>query len=398
MVSSAYEHIVAIVVVGAIFIGTVVALPATVYSNLETLDQQQLRNTALNVFDSMLLNVGSPPNWGSRLVFDAGVPHFDPTSVKTFGLAFQDPFSKFVLDPDKMQRLNPAELSYEGVRDLLKLEDYGFQFSLYRPFRVNSSLSITDSSVSFSVNVTRTEDGTPIPNAEVKVTTMVTAKSTKKLEDLPDIYEPIPPTYGTTDIKGSYQRTLYPEGYEDLEDYALKYAIAIMEITVAGMSTTVIAQNDPSITQYIQMRTYGDNVVLSVRNETLIPEDPGAEREILNVQAYDNENLIPILSESQKITWGKGYENITMVFEGIRSLKPTVLLMVLEVNLKATPGVPGSGGPTLVLVAGPFSFADSGKVFQFGNNPKSENVIVTMRRLVVMSDMTYVATLSFWRE
>jgi len=63
MVSAAYDHMVAIVIVGMIFVATVVALPAISYSNMATVDQQQLRNTAYSVFDAMLLDVGSPSNW-----------------------------------------------------------------------------------------------------------------------------------------------------------------------------------------------------------------------------------------------------------------------------------------------------------------------------------------------
>jgi len=217
MVSAAYEHIVAILVVGMIFAGTVVALPATIYSNLETINQQQLRNTALNVFDSMLLDVGSPSNWGSILADNGnGSKFFDPTSVKKFGLAYADPFSKYVLDSDKVQRLS-ADLSYERVRELLNIQDdYGFQLSIYRPFKVASFLSVTNKSVHFSVTVTRTEDGTPIPNAEVKVTTMVTAiyapGGNPKKEPPPgvDYYisSPIPPANGTTNILGIYEDTI----------------------------------------------------------------------------------------------------------------------------------------------------------------------------------------------
>ncbi|HEX9261608.1 MAG TPA: hypothetical protein VF893_03685, partial [Candidatus Bathyarchaeia archaeon] len=246
--NSVYENIVAILIVGVIFVGTVVALPATINANLQTVDQQQLRNTASSVFDSMLLDVGSPSNWGSKVHFDQdGNPYFDPTEVEKFGLAYADPFSKFVLDSDKVQRLNPGELDYESVRDLLRIQnDYGFLFSIYRPFRVASTLSITDNSVNFSVTVTRTEDGTPIPKAAVKVTTFVTAAYINKTKtttppDIPEfISSPMAPVYGTTGVTGSYQNTTYVS----LGEYAVNSAVAIMEINVAGMSTTVVKQND----------------------------------------------------------------------------------------------------------------------------------------------------------
>src|SRR5512136_2430882 len=151
---AAYDHLVAMVIVGLIFISCVVALPAMSFSNMQTVDEQQLRNTALNVFDSMLLGTGSPSNWGST---DPAL--WDQNKVNQFGLASSSALSKYVLDPDKVQRLdpeNPAVMEYERVRTLLHLQDYGFRLSLFRPFSVNWTLSLTETAVSFSVKVTRT--------------------------------------------------------------------------------------------------------------------------------------------------------------------------------------------------------------------------------------------------
>jgi len=405
--NSVYENIVAILIVGVIFVGTVVALPATINANLQTVDQQQLRNTASSVFDSMLLDVGSPSNWGSKVHFDQdGNPYFDPTEVEKFGLAYADPFSKFVLDPDKVQRLNPGELDYESVRDLLRIQnDYGFLFSIYRPFRVASTLSITDNSVNFSVTVTRTEDGTPIPKAAVKVTTFVTAAYINKTKtttppDIPEyISSPMAPVYGTTGVTGSYQNTTYVS----LGEYAVNSAVAIMEINVAGMSTTVVKQNDYSFVQYINVTTYGDNVVLSIRGSNLSDSESPNSRVIMDAIAYDSQStaLIDLLDDPNRVNWGVGKQNATMDFPGLRSINPTVLLMVLQIQVNAETlpnGTKLPGGKRLVLCAGPFAFADSGKIYEFGGDSTGMNPIALMRRLVVISDMTYVATLAFWRE
>lgn len=390
-----------------IFVGTVVALPATINANLQTVEQQQLRNVATNVFDSMLLDVGSPSNWGSNLHFDSGGnPYFDATEVKEFGLASADPFSKFVLDPDKVQRLNPGELSYERVRELLNIQnEYGFMFSIYRPFRVDSSLSITYNAVNFSVTVTRTEDGTPIPNAAVKVTTYVTAAYINKTKtttppDIPEyITTPIPPVYGTTGVTGFYQNTTYVS----LGEYAINSAVAIMDITVAGMSTTVVKQNDYSYVHYINVTTYGDNVVLSIRGSNLSSTEEPNSRMILDAVAYDSQStaLLDLLDDPTRVNWGVGKQNCTMDFPGLRAINPTVLLMVLEIKESAQTlpnGTKIPGGKRLVLCAGPFSFADSGKIYEFGGDATAKNPIALMRRLVLISDMTYVATLAFWRE
>ena len=65
MVDAAYDHIVAILAIGALFVGTVVILPNANFANLMVLDQQQMRNTALTLFNTMLLDAGEPSNWGS---------------------------------------------------------------------------------------------------------------------------------------------------------------------------------------------------------------------------------------------------------------------------------------------------------------------------------------------
>lgn len=390
-----------------IFVGTVVALPATINANLQTVEQQQLRNTATNVFDAMLLDVGSPSKWGSKVYFDSnGNPQFPANEVQEFGLAYADPFSKFVLDPDKVQRLNPGELSYEKVRELLNIQnEYGFLFSIYRPFRVDSSLSITDNSVNFSVTVTRTEDGTPIPNAKVKVTTFVTAAYVNKTKtstppDIPEfISSPMDPVYGTTGVTGTYRNTTNVS----LGEYAVNSAVAIMEINVAGMSTTVVKQNDYAYVQYINVTTYGDNVVLSIRGSNLPDSESPNSRVVLDAVAYDSQStaLLDLLDDPNRVNWGVGKQNATMDFPGLRSINPTVLLMVLQIQVNAETlpnGTKLPGGKRLVLCAGPFSFADSGKIYEFGGDATAKNPIALMRRLVVISDMTYVATLAFWRE
>ena len=386
IVSATYDHIVAIVIVGMIFIGTVVVLPAVSFSNIDTIDQQQLRNTAYNVFDAMLLDVGSSSNWGSTFPFDQ-------SEVQKFGLAYADPFSKFVLDPDKVQRLdpeNPGVLEYERVRDLLKLEDYGFQFSLYRPFRVNWTLDIASNEVLFSTTVTRTEDGTPIPNAEVRVTFMVTASKLPKQSDGDFITEKYDPVVYYTNVTGSCTGSLTT----NLGEYNLDYAVAIMKITVSGLSTTVLAQNDNPLTKLIKINTFGDTITLSFPDAL---NDTSSERRIVEIDAYDFKNLVRLFKAGDvnppevKITQGSGYEYWSITFPGIKTVNPSVLLFAVQVTLKGI-------GRTLVLIAGPFSFGDSEKIFDFGPNPYGVSPITLMRRLVVVSDMTYVAELAFWRE
>lgn len=388
MVNAVYDHIVAMVIVGVLFMGTVVAMPMLSFSNLRTVDEQQLRNTALTVFDSMLLSGGSPSNWGST-----PPDQWDQNKVNLFGLASSNALSKYVLDPDKVQRLdplNPAVIQYNRVRELLNLQDYGFRLSIFRPFSVKSQLNITQSAVYFSVNVTRTEDGTPIPNANVQVTTMITAsKLGQNVSDL--ISKAFEPISYTTNVLGNCHDTIDAS----LAGYSIQYAVAIVQVTVGGLSTTVVAQNDNPITKFIKINTFGDIVTLSMRNE-LSGYETKSERRIIEIDAYDFENLYKIFDgralspPDLKIVQGAGYEYWSMQFQNLRALNPTVLLFVMQLTLKGQ-------GRTLVLIAGPFSFGSSGEIFGFGAEPEQEKVIAVMTRLVVISHMTYVVKIAFWR-
>jgi hypothetical protein len=385
MVSATYDHIVAILIVVAVFVSTVVALPALNYANLQTIDQQQLRNTALNVFDSMLLSAGNPSKWGS-----SGTD-FDQNSVDKFGLAYSVPFSKYVLDVDKVQRIdlsNPTGfVEYNRVRELLNLEDYGFRFSILRPFLVNWSLNITGNEVHFSVAVTRNEDGTPIPNAEVKVTTTLSVMGGSKSFD---IVKCDPLTF-FTDARGICEgiQTANVSG-------GITHAVSIMTITVSGMSTTVVARTKDPFNELIKINTSGDDIILSIPDE-LIANNTRSERRIVQIDVYDSEVLFPLFSMGDlnppdiKFTQGSGYESWIMTYPGLRYMDPTALLFWVELTLK-------HHGRVLVLLAGSLDFMANQEILSLGPDPGSENPIVVMRRLVVISDMTYVAQIAFWRD
>lgn len=381
MVSATYDHIVAIIVVGVIFVGTVAALP---FSTLQTVDQQQLRNTALNVFDSILLDVGSPSKWGSSFPFDQ-------SAVEKFGLAYSDPFSKYVLDIDKVQKIdvsNPTgSIEYDQVRELLKIKDYGFRLSILRPFAVRASLNITNNEVHYYVAVTRTEDGTPIPNAEVKLTTTVAFMDGNDF----DVTRLDPETH-FTDVKGIC------EGFQSPSvSGTINHAVSILTITVAGMKTTVVTQTDNPFAELIKINTSGDTIILSLPEE-IIGNNTRSERRVKEIDAYIYEELVPLFEGETmkppdiKFTSGSGYEFWSLTFPGLRFMDPTALIFWIELTLKHY-------GRVLVVLAGSLDFMAEEEILNFGPETGGKPPpIVTMRRLVVISDMTYVAQLSFWRE
>jgi len=379
-----------IVVVGIIFISAVVAVPAISYVNLLQVNQQQLRNTALNVFNAMLLGTGSPSDWGSTFPFNQ-------SNVEAFGLDYSEESSMYVLDTDKVQRLDkdsPGYIEYPYVRDLLRLKDYGFRLSIFRPFTVSWDLKINNatSSVWFAVNVTRSEDQRPIPNAQISVTVLATAINKNTKTDPIAIVNEARTFF--TDVLGRC------EGNELLtlptEEYYLGQAVAIMKVTVSGISTMVVAQAGVNLQDVMQINTFGDTVTLSYRGWT--QELPEGARRIKQIDAYNYDQLTRVWSGSDhpsdnKINQGSGdFQYWNKTFPGLRAMGPSLLLFTVLVTLKGL-------GPTLVMITGPFSLGESSEVFSFG--PASEqvhDVEIKLRRYVVFSGNTYIAELSLWKE
>jgi hypothetical protein len=372
MVTATYEHLVIILLVGVIFVGTVVALPAINNSTFQSIDQQQLKNIALNVLNTMLLGVGSPANWGS-----------DPeTEIEEMGLAYSSPLSKYVLDSDKVQRLdpdNPYPITREQMRGLLNLQGYGFNFSLYRPFTAETTLNIVDDyALDFSVTVTRTQDEAPIPNAKVRATHIVTGSAVEELM-------PILVNEYLTNATGIVKDTV-------TTDFTILSAISVLEITVAGMKTTVVVQSNDWIQDYLGMNTFGNDIVISTR-DILESGDIHAVVKIIDGWAYKSGELFDIPVEKGKITFGEGHETHTITYPDLQILNPSALIIKAEINLW---GDTASFVP--VYIVGPYSLDSAEEVFNFGYEPQPGDIIVTARRFVVISDMTYIADIALWKE
>ncbi len=295
-----------------------------------------------------------------------------------------------------MQRLDkdsPGYIEYPYVRALLGLEEYGFTLSIFRPFTVDWDLQINNAtnSVWFAVNVTRSEDQRPIPNAQISVRVLATAiNKNTKTDPIAIVNEAR--TFFTDALgrcEGSEVLTL-PTGYY------LGQAVAIMKITVSGISTMVVAQAGVNLQDVMKINTFGDTVTLSFRGWT--QELPEGARRIKQIDAYNYDQLTRVWSGSDapsdnKINQGTGdFQYWNKTFPGLRAMEPGLLLFTVLVTLKGL-------GPTLVIIAGPFSLGESSEVFSFG--PASEqvhDVEIKLRRYVVFSGNTYIAELSLWKE
>ena len=194
MVGEIYDYMLGLVIVGIIFIAAIFTIPNLSMVNLKQVDQQQLRNTALNLFNAMLLGEGSPPDWASPYPFDQN-------QRSTFGLSLAESGSIYTLDADKLQRLydvGPGQIDYEKVRELLNLQDYGFRLTVYRPFSVDYNITINDEIadplITYSAKIARNMDRRPVQNAEVTVTLLCLAKNPDKVD------EPIVKVTGPKDV------------------------------------------------------------------------------------------------------------------------------------------------------------------------------------------------------
>lgn len=390
MVNAVYDHIVAILIICVMFVSAVVVLPSLSIVNMQAVDNQQLRNIALNLFNTLLLDAGRPPDWGSKYPFN-------PRNIEIFGLAYPEECSQYVLDANKVQRLDkesPWFINYSRVRELLKLGKYGFTLEFFRPFTIKWSLNIVANRVLFAVNVTRSGDEFPVPNAQVELSIIVMARNIQNPKDDPVIIVNTPRTFYTDPLgrcKGNETISLTGE-------YTLERAVAIIKVTVGGMSSMVVAQTSNDFPQnWLKINTFGDTITLTFRGEFI--NDTKGVRRVYDIMAYTYGGGLTQVYDgrndhetSRKITNGLGFDYWNKTFPGLSAMEPVLLLFTVSVPEKRE-------GRKEVILVGPFLFWDSLKVFSF--RPDTEYVgsgAIKLRRFVVISGMTYVAELTLWKE
>lgn len=391
MVGELYDYMLGIVVVGIIFMSAVVTIPAVSYVNLQQIDQQQLRNTALNLFNAMLLGTGSPVDWGTI------GPPFDENQVEEFGLAPSGESSLYSVDNEKLQRLDNTSLgyiTYEKARELLGItEGYGFRLDIFRPFNVSWNIGIGGSQVWYSVEVTRNLDNRPIQNAEVSVVTFLAAGNPDKVEN--PIINVTGPNISYTNALGKYEGTHtmdIPPGY------TLDSAMAIFKITVGGISTMVIANSDQSLQDILKINTFGDIVTLTFRGE-LAGKDNSGLRRVNSISSYNLDEELrdiwdgsSVANQEQMITYGSAYDYWSNTFPGLSSIDPGILIFTISVP------IPGQGRRP-VIITGPLSGVDPSKVLSFGSMGQPIDAIIQLRRFIFdSSGMAYVAELLLWEE
>ncbi len=390
-VHETYDHIVAVLIVGLIFVGAVIILPKMSYLNIQTVDQQQLRNTALNVFNAFLLDTGEPSNWSLE-------DPWDPTTVERFGLADYRDSTYYVLDPDKVQRLvegNPlGELSVDEVKRLLNLEDYGFSLRIIPPFNItkidgtklnqtNSPIDMTELAngrLKYAVKVTYL-DGRPIPNALSSATIINTNASSFSIITSGPV---------KTNALGILENTI------NLNQTNTSNVMVILRISVSDVATLIVTfGNQKPIDHIADVNMVGDTVILTRPDIDGYSEE---ERRILAGYAYSSDGTtISFFSGSKsdienKFNYGS-FRVWERPFAGLSDYDPVILIF----NIWARPEATGTGKQE-VIVAGLYQKLLGQNVFQYGDSSDSGEGAVRLQRSVIVSGMTYTAEFVFWKE
>ncbi len=398
MAGPLYDYIAAVVIVGVLFVSLVVVMPNISYINLLYVDQQQLRNIALEALKTMLLDNGYPVDWGS-------MEDFNQSKVQRFGLAYADGSSFYILDPDKVQRLNRGNsygwVEYETARKLLGLEGYGFKLSIIPPFNVTISdrsfeVAPAQANISLGVKVSR-HDGRPLANAAAQTTFIysiyheaqgkssgnVTVRSTAAETAYTD-------SLGICEINGTCVNPI-GEGWE------IKDVIAILRVTVADLVTVVaVYQSINNPAEIIDVWMIEDNITMMIPVNELYPFDQPQEADwVWDVLAYYGEGDLSQLyrgtGDTDKLNWGQGspYKIWSRTIRGLKSSDPALIILTLSC-------VPKNEGRRPLLIAGPSPDCMGFKLLNFGGTPRGTTVRV--QRTVIISGITYIAEMTLWKE
>jgi hypothetical protein len=384
----------AVVLVGAVFVAAVGALPNVGYVGFLSVDQQQLRNLALDVLNTMLLDAGYPLNWGS-------IQAFSNSTVQRFGLALDDSSSFYALDPDKVSRLvagYPAgHLGYETIRDRLRLQGYGFIFRIIPPFNVtinNNDPSITLANIISGVEVlVRYHDGSPIPNANVEATILYA-----KGKNDEDIY--LKKTSSRTDAVGKcvIRDPTLPSD--------VSYFVIVFKVTVADLATITSSYTQGLNQDVLSASIVGDNVTLQIPRKAMPGDNnnTSGERWVEQITSVDENGVWNFYDGSHKddpINYGQGSDKYiwSRVFSGLNYDTPMFLIFTINVPLKKEQGE-SKPGRQLVLFLGPRPNWMGIRVQAYGDSTgvRGATSAVKIQRNVIISGMTYIAEFIIWKQ
>jgi len=385
MAGELYDYIVGLAITGVVFISAVFVVPSMNYVSFLQVDQQQLRNTAEQVFKAMLLEPGYPLDWGLA-------DPFDQNSVSRVGLAAENS-TFYVLDSDKVQRLvtdNPiGYIEYDKARELLGLKDYGFSLSIVPPFNVtveNNVFEVAPNGVDLKLEVTvLSVAGEPIPNAVVESTIIY---STKKGENasLHVIVEK-----NTTDPLGVCELERHIEAPSDGEDFS--DVIVVFRVSVSDVASLFVTYQRVPPNDIAEINFVGDNIILTIPEVT-----PRGARWVDNIMEFDWESFVSLYNGTRdnqldKLTYGEGYKVWSRTLKGLKQEVPSLLIMSFW-------AVEAGVGRRCILIGGPNPNWLGSRVLQYGDpaGAAGAKCVVKLQRNVVISGMTYLAEVMVWKE
>jgi len=387
MAGGLYDHLLAVVLVGALFAAAVGALPNVGYVSLLSVDQQQLRNVALSALNTMLLDSGYPINWGSGV-------GFNPASVVRFGLASSNDSQMYVLDMDKVMHLvekdefgRPNPMGYlppDTVRQLLGLQNYGFTLKILAPFNVTVRDLVPQGDLT-QINYEATvkfNNGKPIPNAVVNALIFYSIKTgggrqTEKYS-LGNIKQA-----NTTNALGKC--TIVKSLSGEISD-----VLTILEVTVGDIHTVTSVYRRGSPPDDIAIiNIVGDDIIL-----TTPPAKPRDNRWILSIDAYTDDAIVHLYNGTQddRINWGE-FTQWLKNFPGLKYMNPVILI----INFRA---VEKQEGRRSILVIGTYPNYLGSRVLSYGTSegqPKG-TAGVSLQRVVSIAGMTYYVEFTLWKQ
>jgi len=395
-----YDYMIGLVIMGMIFVSAALVVPNLSYVNLLYVDQQQLRNIALETLKTMLLDTGYPVDWGYDLIFDP------VENIQRFGLAYSKSSSFYVLDPNKVQRLDEELQSpywncvgYNRARDLLGLEGYGFILRIIPPFKVTvpPEETIFESlpELDFEVKVSR-NDGRPLANAAVYATILYAIQNENNDENVKVCFTA---AENSTGLLGTCR---VRETLDSPPPWKIRDVMLVLKVTVADLATvTAVHQRFSKTEGIVDTFLVGDEVTMIIPTKSTDPDwEPWLQPEeanwVMSVVAYGEEGTTVLHSGGTQNTdklnygWGSDFKNWTRTFPGLQSSDPALLIFVVSAVPK------GGGGRRPVLIAGPSSSWRGPRVLHYGGDPS--DITATVDRNVIISGMTYLVEMTLWKE
>jgi hypothetical protein len=374
-------------------------------TNQTALVYEEHRATATkcsDLIDTMLLNPGTPNNWGQSNATPTGFgvqdPEFTEYQLSAFSLMRLAPFGADTVIYNKtspetlysqvsqgfgnsLLLSHTDALNYSWAQKLLGINStYGFQLTLTPVLTV----TITENQASSPLRLSLTAMGTGFALSGARVNYVLIRVM---LPMAPDQYPSYNETYGvaTTDIRGSVNLE-FPGVTDGDECYALIAYVHLGGLVGVGYQSRVI-----STAQYVvpMIGDFADQNVLLAHNFDL--NSSGSVGSSLKYSAtfvvltedYQLRNMT-LDSPNTVGTLTSGSEN-PYISLTIPAYTPGILIVTYENSL-------GEGG----VVVMPWGISSLVYPVTFGGDPRSQEWVSTDIRQVIINHVAYHAKLSLW--